>query len=177
VKQLPPTTTTGGWPLAGRGAAVWVTDDVAFRYITEIKAARSTNISGYSYGTSTSVASISDRSIGSIRTSTFSTPGLCFFLTSHFSFVFSFRPSFLFLLHSLFVSAALQSSARKLPAIYRQLTGKIPAKCHHGAFLGKNNYFFRSRSPLLRDKFPAVRYSTYYTPYLTISISIHYIFY
>ena len=33
-----------------------------------------------------------------------SVPRLCFPLTSHFSFVFSFRPSFLFLLHSLFVS-------------------------------------------------------------------------
>jgi len=37
-----------------------------------------TNISGYSYDTSTSVISISDRSIGSNRTSTFSTDTLQF---------------------------------------------------------------------------------------------------
>jgi len=44
----------------------------------------------------------------------------------------------------------------------RQYTGNSPEKYRQNAimaFFGKNNYFFRSRSPLpLRDKFPAVRY-------------------
>jgi len=48
-----------------------------------------------------------------------------------------------------FLTAHLsQSSAGKLPAYYRQLTGKILAKCHHGVFLEKKIIFFDRAPPL-----------------------------